>query len=66
VHANSWREVRTEAPALDARARALGPSLNILAPGVPAGPSYEGFRPAQFLRPFDLAPRHGQVQGEAA
>jgi hypothetical protein len=61
VHAQSWREVRTDPAALDARAKALGLSLNILAPGVSAGPSYEGFRPAPFLRPFDLAPRHRQA-----
>jgi predicted esterase len=62
VHAQSWRAVRTDPDALDARAEALGPSLNVLAPGVPAGPSYQRFRPAPFLRPFDLAPRHRQGQ----
>ncbi|HZD38671.1 MAG TPA: hypothetical protein VE664_08535 [Actinomycetes bacterium] len=58
VHAHSWRAVRTDPNALDARAEALGPALNMLAPGLPAGPSYQRFHPAPFLRPFDLAPRH--------
>jgi pimeloyl-ACP methyl ester carboxylesterase len=69
VRGHSWRGVRTDAAALDARATALGPQLNALelnALGVslPAGPSYERFDPALFLRPFDLAP--GNVRGEAA
>jgi hypothetical protein len=66
VHGHSWREVRTDPAALDARAEALGPQLNVLGPGVAAGPSYERFQPATFLRPFDLAPSHRQGQGEAA
>jgi pimeloyl-ACP methyl ester carboxylesterase len=59
IHGHSWRGVRTDPAALNARAEALGPQLNIIAQGVPAGPSYRRFQPAPFLRPFDLAPRQG-------
>jgi predicted esterase len=65
VQRHSWFGVRTDPAALNARAEALGPELNILAPGAPAGPSYKFFLPAPFLRPFDLAPGH-PVLGEAA
>jgi pimeloyl-ACP methyl ester carboxylesterase len=58
VHGHSWHGVRTDAAALDARASALGPALNVLAANLPAGPSYARFQPAPFLRPFDLAPGH--------
>ncbi len=58
--------MRTDPAALNARAAALGSQFNIIAAGVPAGPSYERFQPATFLRPFDLAPSHRQGQGEAA
>jgi pimeloyl-ACP methyl ester carboxylesterase len=66
VHSHSWLGVRTDPAALNARAAALGSQFNIIAAGVPAGPSYERFQPATFLRPFDLAPSHRQGQGEAA
>ena len=66
VHARSWRQVRTDPAALNARAEALGPQLNVIAANTPAGPSYERFSPAPFLRPFDLAPRHGHGHGLAA
>jgi predicted esterase len=66
VNGHSWHRVRTDPAALDARASALGPQLNVLGVNLPAGPSYERFRPAPFLRPFDLAPQHGHAQGEAA
>jgi predicted esterase len=65
VHASSWDQVRTDPAALNARAEALGPQLNVISSG-PAGPSYERFSPAPFLRPFDLAPGLGQGQGLAA
>ena len=65
VQQHSWFGVRTDPAALNARAEALGPELNIRAPGTPAGPSYKFFLPAPFLRPFDLAPGH-PVLGEAA
>jgi dienelactone hydrolase len=61
VRGRSWSEVRTDPAALDARAKALGPQLNVLGANLPAGPSYAPFQPAPFLRPFDLAPQHGQV-----
>ena len=64
VRGHSWDGVRTDPATLDARATALGPQLNVLAANLPAGPSYERFQPAQFLRPFDLAPGH--VQDNAA
>ena len=38
---------------LNANAAALGPGFNLLAPGVPAGPSFIDFHPDTFLRPFD-------------
>jgi pimeloyl-ACP methyl ester carboxylesterase len=66
VQHRSWLGVRTDPAALNARATALGPQLNIIAAGVPAGPSYKFFLPAPFLRPFDLAPGHPLVLGEAA
>jgi predicted esterase len=56
VQARSWSQVSTDAASLNARAQALGPQLNVIAPNRPAGPSYERFVPAHFLRPFDLAP----------
>jgi predicted esterase len=59
VHASSWQDVSTDPAALNARAQALGPQLNVISSG-PAGPSYEEFSPARFLRPFDLA-GHGQA-----
>jgi predicted esterase len=59
VHAGSWEGVPTDPAALDAGAQALGPQLNVISSG-PAGPSYEEFSPARFLRPFDLA-GHGQA-----
>jgi hypothetical protein len=43
---------------LNANAAALGPQLNIFSSGsqiVPTAPAVTDFRPAQFLRPFDLA-----------
>jgi hypothetical protein len=58
VHSHSWRGVRTDPAALNARAEAFGPQFNVIAAGVPAGPSYQRFDPAPFLRPFDLAPHH--------
>jgi hypothetical protein len=63
---HSWRGVRTDPAALNARAKALGPQLNMLAANLPAGPSYGRFQPAPFLRPFDLAPLHGQGEDRAA
>jgi hypothetical protein len=66
VQRPSWNGVRTDAAALDARAAALGPALNIIAANTPGGPSYETFRPAPFLRPFDLAPHQGRGQLDAA
>lgn len=66
VHRHSWLGVRTDPAALNARAAALGSQFNVIAAGVPAGPSYENFQPATFLRPFDLAPRHREGKGEAA
>ncbi len=56
VQAPSWSQIRTDASALNSRAQALGPQLNVIAANTPAGPSYERFSPAHFLRPFDLAP----------
>jgi hypothetical protein len=47
---------------LNANAAALGPQLNIFSSGsqvVPTAPAFTDFRPAQFLRPFDLA-NHGR------
>jgi pimeloyl-ACP methyl ester carboxylesterase len=66
VQRHSWLGVPTDSDALNARATALGPQLNIIAANVPAGPSYAPFSPAPFLRPFDLAPRHGEEDGVAA
>jgi len=66
VHRHSWLGVRTDPAALNARAAALGSQFNVIAAGVPAGPSYENFQPGTFLRPFDLAPRHREGKGEAA
>lgn len=60
---HSWRGVPTDSAALNARAEALGPQLNVLAANLPAGPSYQRFQPAPFLRPFDLAPSHGHGHG---
>jgi pimeloyl-ACP methyl ester carboxylesterase len=56
VHRHSWRTVRTDPAALNARAAAFGSQLNV------APPSYERFQPATFLRPFDLAPPHREGQ----
>jgi predicted esterase len=62
VHGHSWSGVPTDPAALNERARALGPDLNVLpaATPIPAGPSYQDFQPAPFLRPFDLAPRQAR------
>jgi len=66
VQRHSWLAVRTDPATLNARATALGPQLNVLAANLPAGPSYERFQPAPFLRPFDLAPGDGHEQDKAA
>jgi hypothetical protein len=63
LHARSWKQVPTDAASLNARAEALGPQFNVIGPNAPAGPSYEPFSPAKFLRPFDLAPTQDD-QGE--
>jgi dienelactone hydrolase len=67
VHGGSWRRVRTDPVALNARALTLGPQLNVSAPAgtlVPTAPAYTSFEPAEFLRPFDLAP--SRAHGKAA
>ncbi len=63
VHGSSWAHLRTDPAALNARADALGPQLNVLLTSPPraAGPSYQRFEPAPFPRPFDLAPSHAQA-----
>lgn len=61
VHDSSWRHLDTDSAALNARATALGPTLNVFGSAsslVPTPPAYERFEPARFLRPFDLAPAH--------
>jgi predicted esterase len=62
IHGSSWTHLRTDPAALNARAQALGPQLNVLTSQLPAGPSYQRFEPAVFLRPFDLAPGHAQAR----
>jgi hypothetical protein len=45
---------------MNAQAAALGPADNIFAVGtqaVPTPPAFISYRPAPYLRPFDLSPR---------
>jgi pimeloyl-ACP methyl ester carboxylesterase len=49
--------------AMNAQAAALGPQLNIFVAGgniVPTPPAFTGYRPARYLRPFNLFPRFSQ------
>ena len=54
---------RFDTSSLNANAAALGPQFNIFSSGsqlVPTAPAFTDFRPAQLLRPFDVADRgHG-------
>ena len=54
-----WDLPALDAASLNAQAAALGPQFNIFQVGgavVPAAPAFLRFRPAPYLRPFDLAP----------
>ncbi len=69
VQGRSWRHLRTDPVALNTRAAALGPQFNVFGSAsalVPTAPAYIRFEPAQFLRPFDLAPHHAHSHGKAA
>ena len=53
-----WQLSALDPAGLNARAAALGPQYNIFVLGgnvVPAAPSFLDYRPAPYLRPFDLA-----------
>lgn len=64
-----WARAQT-VTTLNARATALGPTLNVFGSAsslVPTPPAYERFEPARFLRPFDLAAAHAHSDhGKAA
>ena len=52
-----WEFSALDPANLNARAAALGPRYNVLDDtAVPAAPAFLRYRPAPFLRPFDLAP----------
>jgi hypothetical protein len=55
INTGRWH---VDTSSLNADAAALGPELNVFTSGsqlVPTAPAFTDFRPAQFLRPFDLA-----------
>jgi hypothetical protein len=60
INTGHWR---FDTNRLNADAAALGPGFNVFSSGgavVPTAPAFTDFRPARFLRPFDLAGRgHG-------
>jgi pimeloyl-ACP methyl ester carboxylesterase len=54
-----WDRFALDPASLNARAAALGPQYNIFQVGtavVPTAPAFLRYRPALYLRPFDLAP----------
>jgi hypothetical protein len=54
-----WDRSALDPASLNAQAAALGPQFNIFQVGtavVPTPPAFLRYRPAPYLRPFDLAP----------
>jgi hypothetical protein len=54
-----WDLSALDPASLNAQAAALGPQYNIFGSGnnvVPTPPAFLHYRPAPYLRPFDLAP----------
>jgi dienelactone hydrolase len=64
VRTGSW-DAATLPERLNAQAAALGPDLNVLGAGVAAGPDFQAYRPAPFLRPFDR-PAQGEDLARAS
>src|ERR1700734_1644401 len=55
-----WNPAALDPARLNDQAAALGPAYNIFSAGstvVPTGPEFVRYRPAPYLRPFDLSPR---------
>jgi hypothetical protein len=55
-----WNPRALNPASLNDQAAALGPAYNIFAVGstvAPAGPDFVRYRPAPYLRPFDLSAR---------
>jgi pimeloyl-ACP methyl ester carboxylesterase len=62
VDTGRWNASALDPASLNAHATALGPQYSIFAAGstvVPAAPAFLRYRPAPYLRPFDLAPGGG-------
>ncbi|HLH58539.1 MAG TPA: hypothetical protein VKV33_05230, partial [Streptosporangiaceae bacterium] len=58
LNTGRWSSAGLDPAALNAQAAAFGPAYNVYSSGgsvVPAPPEFVSYRPAPYLRPYDLA-----------